>query len=77
MAKTVRVYDVRLQVTNSLGKATYKILYVGSNKKQAELECSEMLTKNLVENGVPKFNLTITKCVIIRSNAIIFERIRK
>lgn len=75
--KKVRVYDVRLQVSNPLGKTTYKILYVGTSKKEAETNCADILTKNLVHNEVPKFHVKVSQCEIIKNNAIIFEQAKK
>jgi len=77
MAKKIRIYDVRLQVSNPLGKTTFRVLVIGTNSKVAKEMCLDALNKDLEQNNVPKFTLKVTTCTPIKNHAIMFEKIQK
>lgn len=77
MSKQLRIYDVRLQVTNPLGKTTVKVLVIGFNSRIVKEMCVDAVTKDLQQNGIPKFSVTISSCSPIKNNGIMFEKIQK
>lgn len=77
MAKKLRIYDVRLQVSNPLGKVTYKVLVIGFNSRIAKEICIDALTKDLKQNEISKFSIKVSSCSPIKNDAIMFEKIQK
>lgn len=77
MAKKLRIYDVRLQVSNPLGKMTYKVLVIGTNSRIAKEMYVDALKKDLQRNEIPKFNINVSSCSPIKNDAIMFEKIQK